>query len=82
MTHEQEQAARLLKSYFRAAFSAVGLTWTWENDGEIEALVDCLIDASVKSALDCVHEEELDEEISRSNRAYYKSVVEKAEAMK
>lgn len=75
MTQEQQTATRLLKSYFRAAFSAAGITWTWENDGEIEALVDCL----VKSALDCVHEEGLEEEVPQATRAYY---AKKAQEMK
>ena len=79
MTQEQAAAARLLKSYLKAAFQAAGLKWDSDNDAEIEALVECLIDASTKSALDCVYTEVLDEEISRSNRAYYKSIVEKAD---
>ena len=78
MTREQEQAARLLKSYLKTALQAAGLRDS-DNDAEIETLVECLIDASTKSALERVHEEELDEEIPQSNRAYYKSIVEKAD---
>ena len=46
------EAKKLMKHYFRLATKAAGLPWTFENDAEIEALVDCLIKAAQQSSPD------------------------------
>ncbi len=41
------RAVRLLTHYVRMPWEAAGLKWDGDNDGEMEALVDELIEAAV-----------------------------------
>jgi hypothetical protein len=47
---DRETAIRLLRHYLRLPWERAGLRWDGDNEGEIEALVDCLIGAAVAAA--------------------------------
>ena len=48
----RDKAADLFQHYFKTAFEASGLKWTSDNDTEIEAAVQLVINAAVLRALD------------------------------
>ena len=39
-------AKRTLVHYFRVVFDAAGLQWTSDNEGEVEGIIDDVLDAS------------------------------------
>jgi hypothetical protein len=51
---KKNEAKKLLKHYFRLAVKAAGGKWDYDNDAEIDTLVDYLIDAAVRDALSCI----------------------------
>ena len=49
--NKREQAKRLLVHYFRMCAKESGFTWDFDNESEIESIVDLIIDA-VKEELE------------------------------
>ncbi len=45
--NRQERAARILAGYLRSMYEEQGMRWDGENEGEIEDVVQCIIDAAV-----------------------------------
>lgn len=43
---KREEAKRMLVHYFRRIATYAGLTWDSDDDAEIEAAIDLIIDAS------------------------------------
>lgn len=46
-----QNAKRALRHYLRMAAEANGLQWSWENDNEVDAIVDLIIEAAVQEAM-------------------------------
>lgn len=44
--YKREEAKRTLKYYFGLLAEKSGVHWDWEDDAEIEAAVDLIIDAA------------------------------------
>lgn len=44
----RNQAVKLLRFYLKSTRLAAGLTWDGDNDGEIEMLIDYIIDAATQ----------------------------------
>ena len=45
----RNHAVRLLRFYLKSTRLAAGLTWTTDNDAEVEMLVDYIIDATIQT---------------------------------
>jgi len=54
---KKREALKLMQYYFRLIAKKAGVNWNRDNDAEIEAMLDYIIDAAVKETLNCVPSE-------------------------
>jgi hypothetical protein len=52
----KERAVRLMTHYFVTVWTKAGIRWDSDNYGEIETLVECLIDAAAEKMRDEIGE--------------------------
>jgi len=55
--NKKRKALKLMQYYFRLIAKEAGVNWDRDNDAEIEAMLDYIIDAAVGEALNCVPSE-------------------------
>lgn len=50
----KREARKLMIYYFRLIAREAGANWDRDNDAEVEAMLDFIIDAAVKETLACI----------------------------
>lgn len=49
---DKKEAAKMrIRYYFRLIAKESGINWDWDNDAEVESIVDLIIEAAVEAAV-------------------------------